>query len=355
MNDVSCMWRGTTIGIDLGDKESHLCVLDESGDVLEESRLRTTSRHFAARFKGLERLRIVIETGTHTNWVADLLRSFGHQVVVANARKARAIFQNPRKDDRTDAQSLARIGRLDPRLLYPVAPREADCRRDLALMRTRDALVRSRTRLVNHVRGIAKSAGHRIPGCSAAAFHKQELPAELESTTSVVMSTIGGLSATIKILDDRIDALCDLEHPQTKLLRQVHGVGPLTALGFVLIVGDPSRFKSARAVGSYAGLTTRRHASGERDPQLRITKAGDEMLRTLLVQAAQHILGPFGPDSDLRRFGKRLEKRGGKYAKQRAVIATARKLAVLLAVLLRTAEVYEPLRNHPEAQTAPVA
>jgi transposase len=350
MVDVSCTWHGRTIGVDLGDKYSHLCVLDGSGAVTEEARVATTRKQMLARFQGLERSRVVIETGTHTNWVAETLASCGHEVVVANARKARAIFGNPRKDDRTDAECLARIGRVDAKLLHPVTPRDARCCRHLALLRGRKVLVRARTQLINHVRGIAKSAGFRLPSRASASFHKLAMPEELEGSLGPVVSVIADLTARIAILDERVEALCELEYPQTQQLMAINGVGPQTSLYFVLIVGDPRCFKSARAVGSYLGLTPRRDASGARDPELSITKAGDPLMRELLVQAAHHILGPFGRDSDLRRFGLQLAARGGKNAKKKAVVATARKLAVLLAALLRTGEVYRPLRHGAAAE-----
>jgi len=350
MKDVSGVWNGQTIGIDLGDKQSHMCVLDEAGTEIELSLIATTRRALTSRFHGLARARVVIETGTHTNWVGEVLAECGHEVVVANARRVRAISTNDRKDDRADARLLARLGRVDTNLLFPITPRDREHRCDLSLVRTRAALVAARTELINHVRGTLKSAGHRLPSCSSESFHKRTLPDELASILRPVCCVIGELTDKIGNLDERIEALCELKYPQTKLLRQVTGVGPITSLCFLLTVGDVRRFKSPRAIGSYLGLTPRRHSSGESAPELRITKAGDTMLRTLLVQGAHHVLGPRRPDSDLRRFGTRLAGRGGKNAKKKAVVATARKLAQVLFALLRTGEVYEPLRNHPGAQ-----
>jgi len=161
-----------------------------------------------------------------------------------------------------------------------------------------------------------------------------------------VLETIGEITARIKQYDDSIaNVLCAKKHPETDLLRQVGGVGPLTAFAFILILEDPRRFKRSRSVGAFLGMTAKQSDSGEQEPQLRITKAGDCYLRRLLVGSAQYILGPFGPDTDLRRFGMALAKRGGKNAKKRAVVAVARKLSVLLHRLWLTAEVYEPLRN----------
>jgi transposase len=266
-------------------------------------------------------------------------------VIVANARKVRAISANERKSDSLDARMLARLGRVDRTLLQPVAVRAEALRLDLTLVRARAALVESRTQLVNSVRGLAKASGHRLPSCSAASLHKQELPEEMRPALAPLMALLGQISKTITEYDKKIVELCDQRYPQTRLLTQVKGVGPLTALHFVLSVGDTKRFPKPRDVGAYFGLVPRRDQSGDRDPELRISKTGDRMMRTLLVQCAHHILGRFGQDSDLRRFGERLADRGGKSAKKRAVVATARKLAVLLLALLRSGEEYEPLRN----------
>jgi transposase len=157
---------------------------------------------------------------------------------------------------------------------------------------------------------------------------------------------IGKLSEQIRQLDREVERLCQQEYQETELLRQVKGVGPLTSLAFVLVIEDTGRFKKARAVGSYLGLCPALDESGEQSPQLRISKEGDSMLRRLLVGSAQYLLGPHGQDSDLRRWGMKLAGRGGKNAKKRAVVAVARKLAVLLYVLWRGGEVYEPLRGN---------
>jgi transposase len=340
------------IGVDLGDRYSQLCVLDTEGEVAEESRVRTTALAFTLRFAGRPRSRVVLETGTHTNWVHDLLVKAGHEVVVANARKVRAISANERKSDTVDARILARLGRADVALLCPVTVRDEDTRQDLALLRARAALVEARTMLVNSARGLAKTAGHKFPSCSAESLHKRPLHATLVAVLGPISKILEQLTREIRNYDQAVERLCEASYPQTKLLRQVSGVGPLTSLYFVLTIGDPARFKSARDVGAYVGLVPRRNQSGGSDPELRISKAGDRMLRSLLVQCAHHIVGRFGADSDLRRFGLKLAARGGKSAKKRAIVATARKLAVLLLALLRSGEVYEPLRNQVLAKAS---
>lgn len=333
------------IGVDLGDRRSQVCVLDAAGELLEESSVPTTASALERKFSGLPRTRVVLETGTHANWVHDLLVKTGHEVVVANARKLRAISSNERKCDRRDARILADLGRTNPRLLAPVAVRPEQVRRDLTLVRARAALVETRTALVNSIRGLAKSSGQRLPKCSAESLHKQEVGEPLRQVLAPMLASLEQLTLNIRLYDKRINELCRASRKQTKVLQQIAGVGPVTSLYFMLAIGDPARFRDARDVGAYLGLVPRRNQSGSRDPELRISKSGDRMLRTLLVQGAQYILGRWGPDTDLRRFGLKLAERGGKKAKRRAVVAVARKLAVLLFALLRSGEAYEPLRN----------
>jgi transposase len=345
-----------TIGVDLGDKDSRYCTLDATGEVVEQGQLKTTQEGFRRRFESTKPAKILVETGTHSSWVAELLGSFGHEVIVADARRIELISRSARKSDRRDAELLARLGRADLELLHPVKQRGCQVRRDLSIVRSRAALVETRTKLVNHVRGMAKSLGHRVHSCSARSFHsrvRDELPAELHPILVPVLEVIEHVTEKIKAYEAQIDKLCSTDYPQTVLLRQVNGVGSLTALCFVLTIEEPGRFKKGRDVGAYLGLVPRRDQSGGSDPELRITKAGDQMLRTLLVQGAHYITGPFGKDSDLRRFGLSLVARGGKNAKKRAVVAVARKLAVLLRALWITGAVYEPLRNpHEPVDTA---
>jgi transposase len=336
-------------GLDLGDKYSHLCILDAaSGEVIEESRLRTSPAGLRRRFGEIPRMRIALEVGTHSPWICRLLEELGHEVVLANPRRLRLIYENRKKSDRVDAQYLARLARLDPELLAPIEPRGQQVQADLAVLRARDALVRARTRLVNHLRGTVKSMGCRLPRCGTSAFPKkavESIPEELRPAVVPLMETICSLNRKIRGYDKQLEELGRTRYPQTELLRQIRGVGVITALAFVLILEDPRRFRRSRTVGAYLGLVPARKDSGEFAPQLRITKHGNVLLRRLLVGSAQYMLGPFGEDCDLRRYGIRLADRGGKSAKKRAIVAVARKLAVLLHRLWRTAEVYEPFRN----------
>jgi transposase len=267
---------------------------------------------------------------------------------VANARKLGLIYANKRKTDEIDAENLARLARLDPKLLYPLQHRGENAQAHMAIIRSRQALVGCRTQLVNHVRGAVKSFGRRLPKCPARSFHKraaEHIPEALLAALEPVLEQIGSLTERIREYERQLETISKESYPETDLLRQVEGIGPLTALTFVLTLEDPYRFERSRSVGAYLGLVPATDRSGDRDPQRRISKEGDEMLRKLLVGSAHYILGPFGSDSDLRRHGEKIASRGGKNAKKRAVVAVARKLAVLLHRLWISGEVYDPLYN----------
>ena len=348
MSDAITKETTLTVGLDVGDRYVQVCVLDDAGEVVEESRLPTKAAALERRFAGGERMRVVLEAGTHSPWMSRLLQGFGHQVLVANPRKLRLIYQNDSKSDRVDAEYLARIGRLDPSLLAPLRHRSAETQQDLLLLRSRSGLVRARTQLITHVRGAVKCFGYRLPRFAAEAFARKAeplVPEELLPALAPVLRAISKLSVEIKALDEQIERTAEERYPETRLLTQVPGVGILTAQCFMLTIEDPARFPKPRSVASYVGLRPRQADSGSLSPQLRITKAGDEHLRWMLVVAAQRILGPLGSDSDLRRWGLALAAKGGKNGKKRAVVAVARKLAVLLLRLWQTGEVYEPLRN----------
>jgi transposase len=349
MTDGSRELPNMTAGLDIGDKYSYLCLIDtDSAEVIEEGRLRTTPEALRRRFASEPSVRIAIETGTHSPWVSRLLEECGHEVLVANSRKLRLIYANKRKTDEVDAENLARLARVDPKLLYPLKHRGEESQAHMAIIRSRQALVDCRTQLVNHVRGAVKSFGARLPKCPARSFHKrasEHIPEALLAALGPILEQIGSLTERIRQYDRQLEAVSKEHYPETELLRQVEGVGPLTALTFVLTLEDPYRFEKSRSVGAYLGLVPAKDQSGDRDPQKRISKEGDEMLRKLLVSGAHYILGPFGCDSDLRRQGEKIASRGGKNAKKRAVVAVARKLAVLLHSLWVSGEVYDPLRN----------
>lgn len=340
----------TIIGMDLGDKMNRVFALDPHGDVTFEGNVGCTEPHLRKLFGAWPPSLVAIEAGTHSPWISRLLEELGHEVLVAHPRKLRAIYQNDRKSDVRDAEMLARIARTDPTLLHPIRHRGGNAQAHLAIVKARDCLVATRTKLINHVRGTAKAFGAPLPQCSAPAFHKKAgdaLPDELHPALEPILETLGKLTQTIRQYDAELEKLCQ-DYPETDLLRSVNGVGPVTSLSYVLTLEEPHRFDRSRNVPAYLGLTPRRDQSGATDRQLGITKSGDTYLRRLLIGCAQYILGPFGKDSQLRQWGLRLIERGGPNAKKRAVTAVARKLAVLLHRLWLTGMLYEPFPHRSQ-------
>ena len=342
--------KSITIGLDLGERRHRFCALNQRGEVVEESSLandRSSLARLTARYRGAL---AVMEAGAHSPWVSRYLEELGFEVIVSNPRKVRAIYQHERKSDQRDALMLARIGRMDPSLLYPVRHGSEQAQQDLLRIKLRDSLVRARVALINSVRFSLKSLGYAVRNPSSERFHKvamESLPQEVREMIAPSVHAVAELSARIAVLEREINVLARTKYPQTTWLQQIPGVGPLTALYFVLKIEDPKRFNNVRDVGAYAGLCPRRDQSGESDPQLRISKRGDAYLRRLLVSAAQYILGPFGPKSALREYGLMLAADGTARARKRAVVAVARKLCVLLLSLWKNNSRYEPFPPRP--------
>ncbi len=344
-----------TIGVDLGDRCSFYCVLDEAGKIILEQKVSTTPEAIKQTFGKIPRSLMALETGTHSPWVSRLLTELGHEVIVAHAQKVELITKSNRKDDRHDARTLARLARIDPELLGPVRHRSAQAQIHLTVIRARAELVSARTALVNAARGLVKSYGQRLPKCGTQQVSRElaaGLHAELREVLEPLLKEVESLNERIQEYDVRMEKIAKESYPHVELLKQVKGVGTQIALTYVLTLDDPHRFPKSREVGCFLGLCPGRRDSGESQPQMNISKEGDRYLRTMLVQGAHYILGPFGEDSDLRRWGLKLAARGGKSAKKRAVVAVARKLAVLLHRLWVSGEVYEPLRNSQKAMRA---
>ena len=335
----------TTIGIDVGDSYSHMYVLDEmTGEQLEQTRIQTTPKAVGRYFRGRKGDRVVLEVGCHSGWMSRLILEVSEsEVLVADPRKARKLMGSEEKDDDIDAEMLAGIGRLDAKLLKPVVCRTEQTQCHMSVIKSRDALVRARTLLINQIRGTVKTVGEKIKKCTAESFHRQVLPEQFQSVLQPVMDAIENLTEKVRRQDKVIEQLSTEHYPATERLKQINGVGPITALTFVPAVENPHRFKNSRKVGSYFGLCRRRWQSGEQEPELGISKMGDAFVRRLLVNCAQYIIGPFGPDCDLRRWGMQFAQQGGKKGKKRAVVAVARKLAVLMHRLWISEQDYDPL------------
>jgi len=336
------------VGIDLGDKVSHYAVLGKGKEFLDEGKIATTEDGFRRQFGHWKPARIALEAGTHSRWVAPLLSGMGHEVIVANPRQLKALTQSTRKNDAEDARKLALYARADVGILQPVQQRSQEAQRELLKLQTREAVVRVRAHLTSTVRGLVKGFGNRVRPCSTQGFvevARESLPESLRTILQPVLDVIELATELIRQADQQVERMVK-EHPVAWRLDQVPGVGPVTAMAYVLTLEDPGRFRQSRKVGSYFGLTPWSHQSGESDPQRGITKAGNELVRRLLVQCAHRLLGPKGVDCAIRRWGLHLAGDGkNKKLKKRAVVAVARKLAVLLHVLWVSGKPFEAFPN----------
>lgn len=342
------MKSSITIGMDMGDKNHQVCVLDGEGNEICSETISNTSQAVTRFFEPYAGALVAIEAGTHSGWVSRMLERLGCTVLIGNPRKLKAIWMSTHKSDVRDAEMLARIARFDRKLMYPIHHRGEAAQMALETIKARDMLVQTRSDLVNHVRAVVKGVGGRIPAGGTDAFHRRAaltIPEGLRDALTPLLTVIEELTTRIRSFDKAIEDLSVRQFPETARLRQVTGVGPVTSLAYVLTLEEADRFAKSRAVGPFLGLTQRRDQSGQTDKQLRISKAGNDYLRRLLVGCSHYILGPFGPDCDLRRYGMRIAVRGGKNAKRRAVVAVARKLAVLLHRLWTSGATYEPLRS----------
>jgi transposase len=342
-----------TAGIDLGDRWSHYWIGNEQGEMIESGKTKMTPESLGAHFPASRRMRIALETGTHSNWVRTHLESLGHEVIVANARELRAITGSDSKSDPEDARKLALYVRVDRRILRPIQHRSMESQQDLTILRAREALVRARTLLINAARGLAKTLGHRLPSCNSRHFAtrcREALPAALEGSVGKLAEQIESLTQQLEAMKTEIQIVAAERYPETVRLQAVHGVGPITALTYVLTIEDPGRFKKSRDVASFLGLRPKQSQSGKRDPQLGITKAGNGRLRSLLVECAHLLLRKSAPDCMLKRWGLHLCERGGKNSRKRALVAVARKIGVLLHKLWVTGAQYDPLFGCPERE-----
>lgn len=341
-----------TMGIDVGDRYSHLCLLDEEGEIVERDRVRSTEAAFRRHFEGAPRVRIALECGTHSPWMSRLLQQLGHQVIVANARKVPTITESESKNDGRDAEQLARMAAFDPRLLSPLRHRSLQRQQDLNLIQARAILVKARTMIVNALRGLVKSAGGRLPGCSTESFPERAagaVPPALAHVAGPLVEQIARLNVQIAALNQQIEKLA-IQYPEIGTLRSAPGVGALVAAAYVLTLDRADAVAGSRSAGAFLGLRPGQSQSGDSDPQRRITRTGNTYLRSLLVQSAQYILGRFGPDCALRRWGLKLAQSGGKRGKKRAIVAVARKLAVILHSMWRSGQRFQPFPQPAQTQ-----
>ena len=334
------------VGLDVGDRKSHYCRLDQEGLLSAEGSVLTKESALRAEFEGKLCMRIALEAGSQSPWISRLLKELGHEVIVANARNLRMIADSDGKNDRADARMLARLARVGPDLLSPIEHRSKDVQADLSIVRAREVAVTARTKLINAVRGFVKTLGQRLPSMDSSGFAQKAMaacPPELREAITPLLRLIGQLTVEIRGYDRLVAKKAKDKYPKCAAICSIPGVGALTALTMVLVMNnDPKKIAKSRDAGSYFGLRPRQRESGQSSPQLGITKAGDHVFRRLATQSAQYILGPFGKDCALRRWGLSLATRGGKNAKKRAVVAVARKLVVLMHRLWVTQQEFDP-------------
>jgi transposase len=340
---------GITIGLDIGDRTSSWCALGAEGNLIGRGEVITEPQPLKLFFSRIPVSLVALEVSAHSPWVSQSLEKLGHEVVVANARRVKLISESSRKNDAVDAELLARLVRADRLLLSPVRHRGAEAQADLMGIRVRAQLVELRTQTVNAVRGLVKPFGQRLRECDVDSLSRADaghLEGAVRGHAERLLGVVEELSRQIDACDKELERVGKQRYAsETAQLRQVSGVGAVTALTFVLTLDDPARFAKSRDVGCFLGLRPKSRQSGASEPEMRISKEGDGYLRTLLVQCAQYILSRRAPDTDLKRWGLAIAAKGKKKARKRAVVAVARKLAVLLHRLWVSGERYEPRRQ----------
>jgi len=321
-----------TIGMDLGDKKNYVVGLDINGNKKISKMIGNTQKQidkFFDQFIDKNNIKVLMETGTHSPWISEMLKNKNFDVVVVNSNKLPLISRSLSKNDMNDAELLAQIGMFNNKLLNTVEHRSKESRVDLTSIKSRAQLISVRTKLVNHVRGSLKSFGVRLLTTSTSAFankNVENIPENLKDSILPILEMIDTLTVKIKRYDKQIEKLSRTKYAkENSILQQVNGVGPITALTFILILETPSKFLRSRSVGPFLGLTPKIFQSGDTNKQLRISKKGNVYLRSLLVSCAM--------------------KQGGKNSKKRAIVAVARKLGVLLHHLWNNNVQYDPLYN----------
>jgi len=348
------MW----VAMDLSDKENEFCQIDELGVKVNSGKVKNTPNDAELFFRSFSKeidLTVVIEAGTCSSWIARIIEHCGHKVIVANPRKVRAIWDTVNKTDERDAELLARLGRVDPILLSPIKHRCLEEQLDLTVIRLRESLVQARTKISNCIKGMLKTTGVMLEKSIEPQYLPKQLPLHISSDMlkmfEPMLIAISAMNEQIRTYEKKIDDLC-LKYPECGQFMKVRGIGPITALTFRLTISDPNRLIRTRDVGAYLGLIPKRDQSGTIDKRLGITKAGDKLCRTMLIRAANYMIGSFGEDCDLRRFGLKIKAKGGKAPTKRASCAVARKLAVMMLSMWKSGEDYKQFRFSDEESIA---
>ncbi len=335
-------------GIDLHQNETEICVIDDSGDIIERARFKTSRSSFERRFGGQVSMKVVLEAGGSSPWVSRLIESMGHDVVVCAPRRVRLIAESTMKTDEIDAEVLARLVRVDEGFLGRVTHRSESAQLQRGLMTARTALVNARSKWVHSARGILRSFGFRVPGGSTSLFHtrcaKVDMPDDLRDVVQPLLNQIERVSDEIQALEERLENIA-ATNPVVKHLQSVPGVGTIVSMYFVAAIDDPDRFQRSRDVAAFFGLRPILRGSGEICHHGRISKEGDPEMRRLLIQAAHGMINS-RKSCALQQWALKLADKKGK---RKALVALARKLAVLLHHLWVTGEVFQ---SFPKQQNA---
>lgn len=338
-------------GLDVGDQTFAYCAKDAAGRVLAAGELETTEAGFVALTSGAPGAHALLEAGARSGWIQRLLLARGWDAVVTTADTLSSVRR--KKDDRVDAEDLAELARTHSTFLRPVRHKPAALLPLAFHVKVHTALTAACTKLGNTAQGLFKELGLRVPKHDAdnlAGLLREQLPAEYKEVFRYLLAAIEDVRKRLHAADRAMARKARKESPEAvRLAAQVPGVGLLTAVAVFVAFHEVKRFRRARDAGPYFGFDVKKRASGDRDPQLGITKAGNKTVRWLLVQSAQHLLRKNGDPSALRDFGLRLLARGGPGAHGRAAVAVARKLAVLLLALLQSGEDYRPYPTAPAA------
>jgi len=337
-------------GIDLHAEYSQICILDDEGEVMGTSRVRTSQKALE-KFFSRDPMRVAMEAGGTSPWVSRLLGSLGHEVVVCSPRRVRLIAESTLKNDTVDAEVLARLVRLDPEFLKPIQHRSEQAQLLRGNLKVRSAMVEARTKWINTIRGLLRSFGYKVSGKAPHSFaervDRMKLSSELRAVIEPLLQQLDLLSGEIERRNEHLEEMVK-DLPEVAHLRKIPGVGPVVATYFVLTIDDPDRFKYSRDVAAFFGLRPSMRESASTTHFGRITKEGDPEMRRLLVQAA-HACLLTKADSELKRWALALAQRKGK---GKAVVALARKLAVLMHRLWVTGEVYQAFPNTEVPQAA---
>ncbi|MEX1309196.1 MAG: IS110 family transposase [Candidatus Sulfomarinibacteraceae bacterium] len=331
-------------GIDLHQNETEICVIDDDGTVIERARIKTSRTSFKRRFDGQTPMKVVLEAGGSSPWVSRLIASMGHDVVVCAPRRVRLIAESTMKTDEIDAEVLARLVRVDQGFLGRVTHRSESAQLQRGLMTARTALVNARSKWVHSTRGLLRSFGFRVPGGSTGLFHarcaKVEMPDDLRAVVQPLLNQIERVSEEIQALEERLEATAST-NPVVHHLQSVPGVGTIVSMYYVASIDDPDRFPRSRDVAAFFGLRPSFRGSADVCHYGKITKEGDPEMRRLLIQAAHGMINSRKPCA-LQQWALNLAARRGK---KKALVALARKIAVLLHHLWATGEVFQPFPN----------